>query len=302
MRTIQTVTKFCKSFFFFLVCTSVSVEAIVLTDSDDNKVFIDIDDYNATLSPHEQWIKEMLQKISITGREAILDLGCKDGKGAAMLAQKVPLGKVIAIDSSQKYITQAKKRFVSETYSHLYFFQQDPQEISYRDEFDLVVTFSWFHVVKNQEALFKKIYTSLKPKGQLILKSFVEGNQAYLSKAIDSVAKTYEWKEYFKPTVETFDFVNPTEFEQIVKKSGFENLAIQLLQNHEIFVTKTIFFEWLRPWIEELLQPGVDPLVFSGVYERFAGDVLKAYLKYAPLDERGYIHVEDWEIQIIASK
>jgi trans-aconitate methyltransferase len=66
-------------------------------------------DYAQNSSVQLSHAERLLQNLSLQGNEAILDLGCGDGKISALLSQKVPQGFVIGIDPSISMLTKAQE-------------------------------------------------------------------------------------------------------------------------------------------------------------------------------------------------
>src|ERR1700694_5425730 len=79
----------------------------------------------------------VLAEHAFRGDEAVLDLGCGDGKITHQLALRVPTGRVVGIDSSESMI-----RFAKETHAvqaNLSFALKDVTNLRYKKEFDVRV-------------------------------------------------------------------------------------------------------------------------------------------------------------------
>ncbi|WP_347709290.1 class I SAM-dependent methyltransferase [Bacillus sp. FJAT-47783] len=90
----------------------------------------------------------------------MLDLGC----GTGDLANKLHnLGThVIGIDKSENMIHQARRK-----YPHINFMIYDVLDIEFTDEFDAVFSNATLHWVKSPKQALNRIFTFLKPKGDL---------------------------------------------------------------------------------------------------------------------------------------
>lgn len=86
--------------------------------------------------------------IQFRGNENILDIGCGDGRITAEIAKQVPQGHVVGVDISPNMITEAKKSF--ENMKNVEFKCLDATAFLSDKQFDLAVSFSAFHWVKNQ--------------------------------------------------------------------------------------------------------------------------------------------------------
>ena len=54
--------------------------------------------YEAASAHQKEWGARLIQELSISGTERILDLGCGDGTLTAQLAALTPRGSVVGID------------------------------------------------------------------------------------------------------------------------------------------------------------------------------------------------------------
>ena len=50
----------------------------------------DAADYARSSPAQKQWARELIQKINLSGRERVLDIGCGDGTVTAAIAECVP--------------------------------------------------------------------------------------------------------------------------------------------------------------------------------------------------------------------
>ncbi len=60
----------------------------------------DAADYARNSEAQLGWARELLDKLSLGGDEALLDIGCGDGKVSADLSRRLSSGSVLGIDSS----------------------------------------------------------------------------------------------------------------------------------------------------------------------------------------------------------
>ncbi len=117
---------------------------------------------------------------------------------------------------------------------------------------------------------------------------------------MDMVAATKEWQDYFHKANDIFELSDPTSFEKLLTETGFKKELLQTLQTQEIFGTKQIFFDWIRPWVQAM-QKKSSPLPQS-ILDAFSEAVLEKYTEWHPKNALGYITLEDTEIEIIAQK
>ncbi|HEX2623263.1 MAG TPA: methyltransferase domain-containing protein, partial [Phototrophicaceae bacterium] len=64
-------------------------------------------DYAKNSGAQLGWARELITKLNLKGDEALLDVGCGDGKITAELARAVPDGFVLGVDSSPDFVAYA---------------------------------------------------------------------------------------------------------------------------------------------------------------------------------------------------
>jgi len=68
----------------------------------------DAKDYAKNSQNQFQWAKELIPKLKLQSNEALLDIGCGDGKITAELSRCLPNGKAVGVDSSAQMINLAQ--------------------------------------------------------------------------------------------------------------------------------------------------------------------------------------------------
>ncbi len=99
----------------------------------------------------------------------VLDIGCGDGRISAQIASRLPLGRVLGIDTSASMITHSNERHASK-HSNLTFAIADAQALpeQYHEKFDTITSFYCLHWIENLEQTLHSMRKCLKPNGQLI--------------------------------------------------------------------------------------------------------------------------------------
>ena len=101
--------------------------------------------YRQSASHQTEWGAKLIAELDLRGDERILDLGCGDGVVTAQLAELVPSGEVVGIDSSQNMIAAAQAL----ASNRLSFRRLDINDLDYEAEFDLIFSNAALHWVKD---------------------------------------------------------------------------------------------------------------------------------------------------------
>ena len=97
----------------------------------------DAEDYERHSNAQKEWAHELLAKLDLQSIEAVLDIGCGDGKVTAEIGRSVPLGRVVGIDNSEAMIESAKKTYPQTTFPNLTFQLMDARRLVFEEQFDV---------------------------------------------------------------------------------------------------------------------------------------------------------------------
>lgn len=64
--------------------------------------------YDRISEPQLVWAREQLERLELTGDEVVLDAGCGSGRVTLELVQRVPRGRVYAVDASASMVAHAR--------------------------------------------------------------------------------------------------------------------------------------------------------------------------------------------------
>src|SRR5437868_14795560 len=66
--------------------------------------------YDSLPLPHQRWGKKVLDRLPLRTTDTVLDAGCGTGRDTMLVLQRIPSGKVIAIDGSARMLERIEKR------------------------------------------------------------------------------------------------------------------------------------------------------------------------------------------------
>src|ERR1044071_5127472 len=64
--------------------------------------------YHRVAQPQGRWGASVLERLELRGDETVLDAGCGSGRVTAQLLERLPRGRVIAVDNSAAMLAQAR--------------------------------------------------------------------------------------------------------------------------------------------------------------------------------------------------
>jgi len=114
---------------------------------------------------HWDMTMQTINKMNLSGDETVLDLGCGNGWAVRELAARLPKGRVIGIDISDKMIEEAKAK--SSDVANVEFYATSADNLPFDDEkFDQILSVESFYYYPKLEPVLDEINRVLKPGGK----------------------------------------------------------------------------------------------------------------------------------------
>jgi trans-aconitate methyltransferase len=230
-------------------------------------------DYNQQNSLQQAMAEEQLARLTLLGDERVLDLGCGDGKITAEIAVRVPRGSVLGVDPSHDMISFASSRFAAPAHANLRFEVADARRMTYRDEFDLLVSFNALHWVPEQEAALASIRAALKPVGTALLRMVPAGKRESLEDVIEEIRKRPRWADNFASFRKPYVHFTTDEYRALAKRAGLRVVRLDVQDKAWDFKTRDGFLAFARAtfveWIQHVPRSDWEPFI-TEVLDRYA--------------------------------
>lgn len=177
----------------------------------------DAETYDAVSDPQFEWGMEVLGRLELRGDEVAVDAGCGSGRVTEQLADRLPNGRVIAVDGSEAMVEKAKER-LGDRGDYLV---SDLVELELEEPVDLVFSTATFHWIQDHDLLFSRLRAALKPGGRLVAQCGGAGNVAAHAEAIRAVAADPEYTPHLTQARDLWNFASPEETEPRLRDAGF---------------------------------------------------------------------------------
>jgi trans-aconitate methyltransferase len=195
----------------------------------------------AEASAHQkEWGAKLIQELSISGSERILDLGCGDGALTSQLAA-LTQGTVIGIDASQGMIETAKLH----QGNNLSFEVYDINSLNFENQFDIVFSNAALHWIKNHNALLGNVFRALKSGGILKFNFAGAGNCANFFSVVKEAIKLPQFVRYFSDFVWPWYMPTVEEYELLVRGVPFTESRVGSENADRFFADAETMIKWL---------------------------------------------------------
>jgi trans-aconitate 2-methyltransferase len=257
----------------------------------------DAADYFDSSSQQKKWGRELLSGLRLRGDERVLDIGCGDGKLSAEIAQMVPSGRVVGIDSSPEMIGFARDNFPPHTHPNLSWEVMDAQELRFDGEFDLAFSNAVLHWVPDQGSVLRGVERSLRSGGSLLFQMGGRGMASNVVQVMMSLLSREEWGRYFHDFSLPYRFCAPEEYTQWLEEAGLRPLRVELVPKDMTHDGR----QGLAAWIRTTWLPFTQRLP-EELREDFIAQIVEGYIGLFPPDADGLVHVDAIRLEVEAEK
>lgn len=188
----------------------------------------DAKDYAKNSQNQYQWAKELIPKLKLHGNEALLDIGCGDGKITAELAKCLPQGRAVGIDSSTQMINLAQSNFSKKDFHNLTFQVMDARKLVFQAEFDLIFSNAALHWIIDQKTVLQGVQKSLNAGGRLLFQFAGKGNAQAVLCILDDLLVEDPWRACFEGFTFPYSFCGPEEYRALLIESDLKPLRVEL--------------------------------------------------------------------------
>jgi trans-aconitate 2-methyltransferase len=254
-------------------------------------------DYQKNSANQYAWAQELIPKLKLSGNEALLDIGCGDGKITAEISKALPQGRVIGIDSSPDMINLAQTCFPLNDYPNLSFQLMDARKIVFQPIFDRVFSNAALHWITNQSAVLFAVQKSLKPGGRLLFQMAGKGNAQNVLAVLDEMMAEAPWKQYFENFKFPYGFYDQQEYTNFLVKEDLKPLRVELFPKD----MKQAGAEGLAGWVRTTWLPFTEKLP-NELKAKFVDELVTRYIQKHPVDDEGMVHVGMIRLEVEAQK
>jgi trans-aconitate 2-methyltransferase len=200
--------------------------------------------YDRISGPHAAMGASALERLELRGDERVLDAGCGSGRLTEQLLERLPDGRVVALDGSDAMLEEAARRLArfGERVTYVRADLGSPP-LPVEGRVDAILSTATFHWVLDHDRLFAGLAAALRSGGQLSAQCGGQGNAVAVRDAVRA-----EGVE----TSDRFHFASAEETVERLERSGFVDARAWLAPESIAFETdeeleQYIVTPYLRP-------------------------------------------------------
>lgn len=232
--------------------------------------------YDRIADPMTRWGSSVLDRLPLDGNETVLDAGCGSGRVTERLLERLPRGRVVALDGSPSMVEAARDRLARfgdrVTYVVADLGSPLPLEPA---SVDAVLSTATFHWVRDHDALFANLATVLRPGARLAAQCGGAGNIAAVRAAITAAGEPWEGP---------WTFATPGETRARLEVAGFTGIETWLHEEPTRLEPGEPLREYLRTVVLGAHLDRLAPAAREAFIDRVAAGLAEPLIDYVRLN------------------
>ena len=200
--------------------------------------------YARLSDPQFGWGRVIVQSLQLRGDEFVLDAGCGAGRVTSELLERLPRGRVLALDLSHNMVVEARHALAFRFGPHACYLQADLQALPLVEAVDGVFSTATFHWVKDHDALCHSLYAALRPGGWLRAQCGGGPNLKRLRERTEALMRSPAYASYFAEWKTPWKYPEPEETSARLKRAGFTNVKTSLEESPIRLPDALTFYEF----------------------------------------------------------
>ncbi len=184
------------------------------------------DAYHRVSGPQVAMAAAVLDRLELHGDETVLDAGCGSGRVTRLLLERLPQGRVIAVDASPDMVARAREELGGDADVR----QADLAQLRLApgEQVDAIFSNATFHWLPDHDALFAALAAALRAGGRMSVQCGGEGNVAGVHAAALQAAADCALGDRFAGWPRPWNFAGPEQTEARLRAAGFADVRCWL--------------------------------------------------------------------------
>ncbi len=187
----------------------------------------DADTYHRVSDPQVAMSAAVLDRLELSGDETVLDAGCGSGRVTRLLLERLPRGRVIAVDASAGMVARAREELAGLP-ADVRRADLAALRLQAGEQVDAVFSNATFHWIADHDALFARLAAALRSGGRLSTQCGGEGNveavHATAIAAATDAGLAYRFEGWPRP----WNFAGPQATARRLHGAGFGDVQCWL--------------------------------------------------------------------------
>lgn len=228
--------------------------------------------YHKVSGPQTTWGQRVLNRLHLNGDERAIDAGCGSGRVTGELMERLPHGRLIALDRSWNMLMTARANLRPLFGSRVGFLQVALPDMPIVEWADLVFSTATFHWIQDHDALFTNIFASLRPGGRLHAQCGGGPNLNHARELARQVMEDEPFARYFADWPGPWQYANDVETAERLSRAGFVEVDTNLEEAPTTLASESDYREFVTTVI---YHPHLERLPDAATRQAFIGRVTR---------------------------
>jgi trans-aconitate 2-methyltransferase len=204
----------------------------------------------------------VLARLSVRGDERAIDAGCGSGRLTGDLMERLPGGRLVAIDRSWNMLMTARANLRPLFGDRVSFAQVALPAMPFAGWADLVFSTATFHWIKDHQSLFENILRSLKPGGRLMAQCGGGANLVRAHALAEQLMHAGPFAPFFRDWPGPWEFASAESTASRLAAAGFTDIDTSVEPAPTTLATEADYREFVstviyHPHLERLPDPAL---------------------------------------------
>ena len=213
--------------------------------------------YHRVSQPQLEWGTAVLERLPLAGGEVVVDAGCGSGRLTALLLERLPRGRVIALDRSEAMLRAARGLLDPLAGGRVSYLHADLADLPLVGGVDAVFSTATFHWVTDHARLFTGIHAALRPGGRLVAQCGGGPNIRRLHHRALALAAEPPYAPHFAGWEEPWEYADAPTTAARLRAAGFVEVRTWLAAAPVRLADRAAFSEFVTTVV---LRPFLAPL------------------------------------------
>lgn len=243
--------------------------------------------YERISDPQFRWGLRVLERLPLRGDETVVDEGCGAGRLTEVLLDRLPRGRVVALDASEAMLETARAR-LTRFGERVSFVRADASTWVAPEPADAVFSTATFHWVKDHDALFASIARSLRPDGLLVAQCGAAGNLSRIRSRAATLRGSPDYARFFSGFAEPWVYATVDETRARLARAGFSSADVSTEPAPTTFDSAAAYGEFVA---KVVLRDDLSRLPDDAARARYVGAVVEAAKRDDPRLTLDYVRL-----------
>ncbi|TMB64646.1 MAG: methyltransferase domain-containing protein, partial [Chloroflexi bacterium] len=188
------------------------------------------DVYDRIGTPMRRWAQAVIDDLHLRGDETVLDAGCGSGSVTFDLLERLPRGRIYAVDSSPDMISKITQAIEERGLTNVIPIRASLTDFELPEPVDVVFSNAVLHWIPDDDALFGCLLRATKPGGRFRAQCGGGANIARLMAATQAVEEREPYSGYLR-MAEFRKYRTAEEATAAMQRAGWADVRAKLFDS-----------------------------------------------------------------------